>query len=517
MINIYDNWKPLRNYLRKLDVNDSLSVIRYYSVRRSGPIIPPVPSDLVPHPWIDKENAFLPWELEMLAREIVISSDTILSPRYTLRNAEDFARAMHKMKAIENYIAEQSIDNGNIRHEISVRLTHKQLPYQTERPNITNMIRYSKIFGHEKVAPILETKTGLKPKQLFTIGIGLWSRFTTLYAMNYPLDNLSLKDITEDDYELFVNLYSKSMTEMKQLLTNTSERKLDDTFFYQYHSLYAYPLILTEIDRKPAHVCPLPTLLYWRITSGLYYDLCKEGGFDNAFGEAFESYVGAFLLKTLENTSGAVFPGEKNSYKSPNRCDWVLSKPSDCLIIECKTKRLTMGAKTSLDDKAELIKQLKILGDAIVQAYLSLNAYRKNSYDQPRFKMPKSSRAYVCITTLEEWYLLGPQLVTLRNIVKIKIASIGLYEGIMTESPFVVMPVSDMEKVAFLAKKHSISEIFQPYIDDSKFEGWGFSSYLHNLFEEELGSYSYVFCDDVEDIFTVPIDLSDHGKLLQTD
>ena len=130
MADVYNAWKPLRNYLQYVDLIDALGVVRYYSVRRSLRIPPPVPSDIELHKWADRDNAFLPWELETLAREIVIVASINSSPRYDIKKAHDMALAMNKMKEIENYIEQEFISQKNILHEISVRLAHRQFKYQ---------------------------------------------------------------------------------------------------------------------------------------------------------------------------------------------------------------------------------------------------------------------------------------------------------------------------------------------------------------------------------------------------
>src|SRR2546421_12033125 len=107
------------------------------------------------------------------------------------------------------------------------------------------MVRYSRIFGHTAVEPIVKAKTGLSPKHLFTIGAGLWLKYASQYlGVSYPLDELALPGISQADYDKFMQLYSLSMREMKQRLT--AERKLDDTFMYQFHALQSHPLIFTE-------------------------------------------------------------------------------------------------------------------------------------------------------------------------------------------------------------------------------------------------------------------------------
>jgi len=72
-------------------------------------------------------------------------------------------------------------------------------------------------------------------------------------GINYPLDELTLPGITYADYDTFMHLYSLSLKEMKQRLT--AERKLDDTFMYQFHALQSHPLILTELNGCHSESC----------------------------------------------------------------------------------------------------------------------------------------------------------------------------------------------------------------------------------------------------------------------
>jgi hypothetical protein len=506
MCTVYDAWKPLRNYLNTLDLIDALGVIRAYSVHRALRVAPPMPNDIEVHSWIDKPEAFLPWELETLAREAVIVCKPNSSPRNTLKKANSMGSAVNKMKAIEEFIAEHHISQKNIMHEVSVRLAHRQFKYQTDRPSNESMVRYSKIFGHPKMVPIVKKKLGLEPKQLFTLGTSMFGNYTQYIGMFYPLENLSLTSISQADYDQFMSLYSKPLDEIKAMLISPTERHLDDQFFYGHHSLYTYPIIFTDINGRPAHVCPLPTLLYWRITSGLYYDLYREKGFDNAFGDAFEEYVGSVFTKTFEGTSIGVYPGEPNTAASPNRCDWVIDQADECLIDECKTKRLTMGAKTSLLDDKELFAQLGLLGDAVTQAYLSLKAYRDEAYQNPVYTLDPEKKAFICVTTLEKWYLMGEQLRMLHEIIKEKVVNAGMPESIIDESPYIVVSVDDAEELAYLAKTHALSELIEPYVKDRLSSGWEYATFLRNTFRDELQNYEYVFGGDLQDAYTVTVD-----------
>src|SRR6266496_271782 len=318
--NAYGGWTPLRNALRKLDLNDTLGVIRAYSAFRTIRVPPSFPKDIEVHPTVYSDpRIILPWEMEVLAREAIIVCGPQPGTSYTARKWNTMSSLINKLREVDEYISRYLVDDKNILQEVTVRLPHQQFKYQTERPSKASMVRYSRIFGHTAMEPIVKAKTGLSSKQLFTIGAGLWFQYASQnLGVYYPPDKLEITDITQTDYDKFMQLYSLSMKEMKQRLT--AERKLDDTFMYQFHALQSHPLILTELNGRLAHVCPTPTLLFRRITSGLFYDLINERGFDQAFGTSFQDYVGQMLEKTFDGTSVKVYPEEPDT--RPKRVDW---------------------------------------------------------------------------------------------------------------------------------------------------------------------------------------------------
>ncbi len=252
--NAYTGWTPLRNALRKLDLNDTLEVIRAYATFRTLPTATPFPTNIeVPRGVCSGEFLILPWEMEVLAREAIIVCGHQPSTSYTARKWNTFYNLVMKLREVDEYIYFHLVGDKKVLQEATVRLPHLQFKYQTVRPSKASLVRCNHIFGHPLVEPIVNTKTGLSPKQLFTIGAGLWFIYASQYhGVNYPLNQLAVSGITLADYDTFIQLYSLPMQEMRQRLT--SERKLDDTFMYQFHALQSYPLILTELSRQPAHI-----------------------------------------------------------------------------------------------------------------------------------------------------------------------------------------------------------------------------------------------------------------------
>jgi hypothetical protein len=457
----------------------------------------------VPRAVYSDEHIILPWEMEILAREAIIVCSDQSCTRYTARKWNTFSSLINKLREVDEYISRYLVDDTNILQEVTVRLPHRQFKYQTELPSKASLVRYGRIFGHATVEPIVKTKTGLSPKQLFTIGAGLWSKYASQHlGVNYPLDELALPGITYADYAKFMQLYSLSMKEMKQRLT--AERKLDDTFMYQFHALQSYPLILTELNRLLADVCPIPILLFWRIISELFYDLIHELGFDQAFGTSFQDYVGQMLEKTFDGTSVKVYPEETDT--RPKRADWIIDQPTSFMLIECKTKRMTIGARTTIQDDNELRAQLEVIGEAVVQSYQALEAYKNGNYRPQQYPYEPSKCPFICIVTLENWHLRGPQLEQLREIVKDKLLHVGLDSGLMQQAPFVMCTINEMEEFAYLLKTNELADVVRSYWDDPEKSSWAFIGYLYHRYKNERSSYTYVFSDELANVFTIQID-----------
>ncbi len=499
----YGGWTPLRNALRKLDLNDTLSVIRAYSAFRSVRTRTPFPTDMEVHPSVySNGGVILPWEMEVLAREAIIVCSPQPGTRYTARKWNTFSSLVNKLREVDEYISRYLVDDTHILQEVTVRLAHQQFKYQTEVPSKASLVRYSRIFGHAAVEPIVKAKTGLSTKQLFTIGAVLWIKYSQHLGVNYPLDELALPGITHADYDTFMQRYSLSLKEMMQRLR--AERKLDDTFMYQFHALQSHPLILTELHGRLAHICPIPTLLFWRITSGLFYDLIRERGFDQAFGTSFQDYVGHMLEKTFDGTSVKVYPEETDT--RPKRADWIIDQSTSFLLIECKTKRMTIGARTTIQDDNELRAQLEVVGEAVVQSYQALEAYKNGEYRPQHYPYDPAKTPFIGVVTLENWRLMGPQLFKLREMVKDRLLHVGLDPRLMQQAPFVICSVNEMEEFAYLLKTNELTDIVRSYWDDPETSSWAFISYLYHRYNIERSSYTYVFSDELANIFTIQIE-----------
>src|SRR6202030_4474404 len=80
-----------------------------------------------------------------------------------------------------------------------------------------------------------------------------------------------------------------------RLLLEKKNKTYDHKFAYNFDPLRATPLIEVANRNGKFLLAPIPTLLLWRFTEGIYYDLCKSEGFDHAFGKSFQQYTGEVI------------------------------------------------------------------------------------------------------------------------------------------------------------------------------------------------------------------------------
>jgi hypothetical protein len=201
---------------------------------------------------------------------------------------------------------------------------------------------------------------------------------------------------------------------------------MNDGFLYAYHPLRAFPLIRLKYQDKDSLICSLPTLLFWRFTNGVYYEICKKPGFDNAFGDAFQWYVGQVIERGTRRESTCFHPESRYwiGKDSKRTVDWIVEQDGAAIFVEAKTMRLAHQAKVEIIGKDVLPIDLDKLAAMVVQAYKSIRDYKASHY--PHFPFNPNRKIYPIIVTLEDWFLMGPKLINqLRADVIRRLARMG--------------------------------------------------------------------------------------------
>ncbi len=337
MSSIYDTWKPLQNYLGKVDAKEALEVLRYYSLYPGNPNeLPPRPPDYIEvHPSIFRQNnGVYPWDISVLAREVVLASEDTTLARYKLRQWKDFSKAMNYIKSVETAIVNSDIGAENVLREL-FRLGHREFAHQMGGLTKQTLVRYGMIFSEPDVMPIVQRQTGLSMQQILTIGLAVWGQYKSYAAIYAPTEDWSRLGIQKADLETFFRLFSKPFSELKQITKDN--HKVDNTFFYQYNPLAAYPLVEFRRDGKTSYVCTSLHNFQARITGGVYYELYNDPAFDNPYGEAFQNYIGRVSEETFRNTAITLYGEETDPAENKRRCDWIIDQYDSFTLVECKT------------------------------------------------------------------------------------------------------------------------------------------------------------------------------------
>ncbi|HUD44953.1 MAG TPA: hypothetical protein VMR41_05390 [Patescibacteria group bacterium] len=441
---IYEYYKPLRNHLRQLSLPESLYTLWAFS--ELSQFNRQLPSDIEnPQRLMDKSEMMFkghvhPWEIELLTKEVIINAgETGLK---SLRKWNYFSSAVNKLKELEGYISEVYISQDNVLLEIN-RIAHRQFPWQSLFPQPKLITRYFTIFSQPDLNQIVYNKFGLNTEQLYLLGSVLVGAFITNVARTYPL-TVDVKGLTIEHLNLFLNHFSISLKDLKEKLGQ--QQSFDEKFAYSFNSLRTFPIIKMDFASKPSIVCPLPTLLFWRFTSGLYYEVCNEKGFENAFGHAYQDHVGKILKKSISKYR---FIPEAEYYVKKSRkdsVDWIIE--SDALLfIECKTRRMGYAGKEEIINDEGINNQLTKMADIIIQVYSTINDYKKGYYSHIKYN--KNKQIFPLIITLEDWYFHGDKLYNqLHKFVENYFIKKNLPLEWLDEMPYSICSLDEFEEMA---------------------------------------------------------------------
>lgn len=468
-MDIYESHKPLRNRLRKVSLEDVFYVVWAYARNlhfndwKIPKDIQVDPSYLNAKHWIDA--GIYPWNLEILVRESVLNgSYGSYHPdiHKTFKKWSYFANAHNNIRDIEGDISKERISAGNINSAMNL-VAHRQFHWQA-LPKTDYYMRYYKIFSEEKVKAIIETNLGISVYEIYITGLAMVGAYLGSPELNFPI-TIELRTITASKFSIFLQMFGKEFNELKKLVQ--SEHKMDEDFHSIVPSLRMFPLIRMVYRGKEAVVCPIPSLLFWRMTSGLYYDIVKipGTGFDNAFGNAFEKYVGDIIEATMnpliQRNRGEEY---KIGKEKKETSDWVIWDEEAILLIECKTKRMRLESKNSLDETF-VEKDLEKMADFLLQLYKSIQNYKNNEY--PFVTNSKKRKIYPMILTLENWHIMGVErFIRINELLRTKLIETGINPICIEENPYTISSIDEFEHAAQVVSRVGINQFMEKKVDD---------------------------------------------------
>jgi hypothetical protein len=361
---VYDLYKPFRNYMRRFPFADSMEKIWLLGGHLAGqgpqggqfrfPGEQGWPNTL--------RGTTFPWDLELLARETVLNSP-IMGGDKSLGRWEDFARAINFIRGIDNEISKRS-GGEEILREIH-RIVHRQFPWQRP-PSATSIMRYYKIFGGSDLEPAVEQQTGLPIRKFYQLAFAVSGSFLRSAGINMATDYSAI-GVSKEEGAAFFRKMSTTLPLLRE--QTRAFQSYDDGWLYAWNPLQAKPLVSFDPSYPERAFCPIPMYMLRRASDGLFYDLVNTPGFDNAYGAAFQNYVGTVLRELLKPPKFEVLaetPYDLGKAYRKHGVDWTVIDETANLFIECKTKRLRQDAKFIVSGTG-LGNAMDTLGSYVVQ------------------------------------------------------------------------------------------------------------------------------------------------------
>jgi hypothetical protein len=147
MMTFHESYKPFRNYMRHFSLADSLIDVWRYSLHivENAPL--PLDYAVGKPPLEQIKRHIWPWELDILAREIVLNA--VPKGDRSLRRWDDLAGAINHIKRLDNEAYTAFGDQRDVLLEMH-RIAHRQFPWQTGM-GVGSLMRAFKIFGGSTV------------------------------------------------------------------------------------------------------------------------------------------------------------------------------------------------------------------------------------------------------------------------------------------------------------------------------------------------------------------------------
>lgn len=328
------------------------------------------------------------------------------------------AGIINQLKQAERAEERVLLNSGNILFEVP-RLAHKQFMWQRIMFEPARLYRYYFVYGQGKCAEYFEQKYGLTIND-FAVGcIGLygqtmrraWQRPPTIPA-DFPL--------RQDVFEKTLAIISLEMQAMRADTTERINKVASPDkakIAYLPSSLRRYPII-TSAKHNNQMIAPLPQLIVFRMTSGLYYDL--QGGPQTLIEEAngrFEEFSKKLLdarcprFEVLREHGYAV--SKAKTYRTP---DLLLKDGGTVKVVfECKATKLTFEAQFGDDPYVEAPKAYSQIAKGMSQLWKFFSRARRGIYAHEKV----DPNAHGVILTMENWWQLDrTQLTALRSEAK---------------------------------------------------------------------------------------------------
>jgi len=487
MTDFFTAYKPLRNYMTRLPLLPNLVRLWGYGLHVAEGA--PLASDLgIGRPqFTDVRQHIYPWDIELLVRELLLHAGS--SAGFDLADWNALAKAINQVHKLEDFPFAEGPQHPDILLHLH-RMAHRQFRWQGRAIGIAPVVRALKVYGGAELDASTQRRFGMSMLQVVQLSFAICGHFQNRWDLNTETD-YGLLGISRDVARAYIDHISCDVPTLREALTK--QQRYDHSWAYTWNPLEATPLIRVDPSHPNRVICPIPRYVLSRGTTAMFYDVSSAVDFDKHYGAAFESYVGELLRIACPSpafTVERVEPFAAKKGKLKHGPDWILSDASAHLVIECKTKRMSLGAK-QLSDIDALEKDIGALAEAVVQTYKNI----RNANQGEIAWRPKCSKIFPMVVTLEDWYLFSPHITKmLEDRIVHGLTDQSIDAAVLETMPFMIVSANELELGAQVIAQASIAAVLSKAASSNR-RFWALHGILAEDFPEELRRTQAVLFD----------------------
>ncbi|MDV3459230.1 hypothetical protein RZN05_19695 [Sphingomonas sp. HF-S4] len=297
-----------------------------------------------------------PWSMETLVNELLATrkrpglgtgqTRVLRHDRFAV-----FQLLLSNLIDLENAEDGLYLQKHDVLYEMA-RIAQRQFHWQRGVANAPNLYRSMFLYGSGSAAEFFAEDAGISVAQLVKVGAYFSGAFTRGAVIDRDRDLSELGITLEQRNAALARFSLEIATARKSAAAMRAGRRHTA---YRPSLLRGYPILAFGPDGERL-IAPIPELVMYRYTSGLYLDVVRGGaGVWTDIGRRFEQYVHDYLTAMMapyhvsrETTYGP----KKASFRTP---DVLISAEGGTVVaaIECKAKRMTFEARFGDDPVLE--------------------------------------------------------------------------------------------------------------------------------------------------------------------
>lgn len=437
------------------------------------------------------------WEIENLLLLLLstpkVAVDFLRAPDY--RSYDTVAHLINLLKSAEQSESALLIDQTNVLDELQ-RYAHKQFLWQRPFFEIERLYRYTFVYGQGSCAEYFESQYGLSVNEFILTCIALYSTSKRFAWQKAPRIEPPMK-LRPQIVGLTLNLVSK---ELQQMRLETKKRidqamsAMRPKLAYLPSTLRHFPIISSSKHNNQI-IAPLPQLIIFRATSGLYYDLA--GGPQHILEEAngrFEEY-GKKLIEArcprFEVLRDKEYGPKGRRMRTP---DLLLKDGGEVkAVFECKASKLTFAAQYSEDQFSEAPKAFGQIAKGMSQLWKFFSRVRRGVYADEVV----ADNAFGIILTMDNWFQLDR-----RQLPSLRAAAEELCKdepdiSIEDKRDVIFCSIEDLDNVLAVSSEDELFETFSK-ARKKEFQGWMLTDIRNPYREAALKPKRYPF--EIEEV-----------------